>query len=192
MIEVKPLTYRELIGQEYYWRNWLLPFDIPLHPLVYDSEFAYTEEFLDEVCTSLPESMRRDISEIEQVLGKSLNIVVEDKELISEDKTLEVDLFMRRCISEGRIVSLTYSSTTIYIEPNEKRTLNKSQLKDHPMGLEKLEHYSSPSDEEDLYDEGHPLIVFWCDHNMDTAPEPARLYMRNFAIMFNNLGLERL
>jgi len=71
MEKPEPLTYRELIAP---YRKVsppiLTPSDIPVHPAIYDSDFAYTPDFVREVVSKVPESMREDYKTIMDVFGE--------------------------------------------------------------------------------------------------------------------------
>ena len=57
----------------------------------------------------------------------------------------------------------------------------------HPMSLERLKEYAF-----DLSEPEQPRVHSWYKHNIDDQGQGVALFLRNFAIVFNNLGLERL
>ncbi len=73
------LQHRELINPEARYEQDLWAWQIPVHPIVYNSEFAYTVDFVEKVRAKVPESIREDITTIEKMLGKPLGIGVEDE-----------------------------------------------------------------------------------------------------------------
>lgn len=195
MSDIPPLEYRELIAPERRFGRILLPNEIPIHSAVYDSNFAYTPEFLREVIKSLPDSMRQDLSEIERILGTATGLKIVDAGLVDgNDEVLYSDILHTRDRLK-KSVGVELGSANIDLNRIVSRTLDifveRAQMQ-HPMSLDKLRAYAFEPDEVRY---GGVEVVHchtWYVHNYLDHGMPLAHYFRNFAIMFNNLGIKRL
>ena len=188
----EPLVYEELIALNRDWhrletRKILMPDEIPIHPYVFNSDFVYTPKFIEEVRKNLPESIEQDISEIERILGIDLGLKVTPTGICEKEHEYECGfrLFRSGVYPDREYLTLGIGATSIAMEKkqgNLRRSMKlpKSQRR-HPMNLDKLKQYSS-----------NDRIAIWHTHNIHDGNMPWQLYLRNFAIVFNNLGLERL
>jgi hypothetical protein len=166
----------------------LLPNEIPVHPDVFNSDFAYTEEFIEEVIRRVPGSVAMDISEIERILGIDLELQATETGIRYRDlwlgKRMEMEMkyewaFYYNVKPEGRVFVETSGGMYICLEKNYgNRKELPSRQEDHPMKPEKLRQYSL-----------NDRLFHWDTHNC--VIKVVNMYFRNFAIMFNNLGLER-
>lgn len=211
------LQQEELIAP---WRSVnkiLSPSGIPIHPRVYDSDFAYTQDFLDEVHAKVPEAMLRDLSAIEKIIGERLDVQVEGGRILTGVASVERMLRLRTDLSEAdrkrclescahsldqikvearpaeRLVHAGVYATTMGILPHLPQTVDlcfydqgsSMSAFNHPLPREKAEHYARKEESNCLTAPG------WYTHNIHDQGEGLFLYLRNFAIVFNNLGLER-
>lgn len=165
---MKELQHYELMKES----EVLRPDRIPIHPVVYDSEFAYTPEFVEEVKKRVPDSLREDISSIEGMLGKSLDMEVEDtymrKPDCFPDRLDYKDINFT--VDTGRVI-VNKSSTSIALFPENLPTVTldyDERFRDYTFG------------------QG---VHTWYIHNYGDQGIMVGLYLRNFAIVFNNLGL---
>lgn len=178
---VSPLAYAELLDPNG-TVGILPPNQIPVHPAVYNFPLAFTEEYIYLVRDSLPESIRKDIEEINRVLGKYDGLRATNKALIYGTKELQYDQVLFRFVS-GTYVEAALGSSNIALDRREGQR-RELQLEGHPMGRQRLEKYAFESQD------GQPRIHTWYVHNYLDHGLPLKLYFRNFAIMFNNLGVE--
>jgi hypothetical protein len=182
------LTHEELINpRAKYAEKVLWPWQIPIHPKVYDSKLAYTLEFVEQVRAKVPESIRRDVLTIERMLNTTLNLSVEDTAIKRTNSQFRDDLeytqIWSRVEPTKKTVGLEIGGTNIDIDPvNVPRCLIPESH--HPMSKDKLRAYAFET-EPDL------KIHTWYIHNIMDHGIMGELYLRNFAIVFNNLGLDR-
>ncbi|MBI2139390.1 hypothetical protein HYU14_00585 [Candidatus Woesearchaeota archaeon] len=185
------LTHGELLyrsGKDAITPTSLFTWQIPVHPKVYDSDFAYSARFLVEARLRVPESIRQDISAIEIILGKSLNISAGDDALGETDSEfpdeLEYDQIRSTVDAGKKAIGLEIGGTNIDLDPV---ALPRDFIPTarHPMDIEKLRKYAF---------ETMPALIIhtWLFHNPLDYGLIGALYLRNFAIVFNNLGLERI
>ena len=183
MKNIKCLNYGELVNPKRAVKI-LSPNEIPVHPMVYTSD--YNQEFVEEVSESVPKSLRKDIKEIERVLGIKLNMEISEKGIIYKGDELvfeDVDSYVG---SKGQSIEVQYVSSNIALD-KRKGFETKLQLDgSHPMPIKRLKEYSFDPDSKDLE------IPVWYVHNHLDNGLPLELYFRNFAIMFNNLGVKKL
>lgn len=182
------LDYSELIAPKRYVKI-LSPNEIPVHPKVYESEFAYTQKFADEVKSSVPDSMKKDISEIERILGLKFGFDVTDCGLKNEDGIILYENIDVAADSKRKCVEVSYFSSNIAI--NNEVGFGRFLQYDasdfaFPTGLEKLKKFSLPCS----FSEGIKVPAWYVHNHLDHG-NPLMLYFRNFAIMFNNLGIKR-
>jgi hypothetical protein len=183
-IDRETLTYAELVDQG--TRRILFPERIPVHPLVYRSDFAYTPEFVTKVRESVPESIAQDVGTIEPLLGLQLGVFLMDGVPAHGGEPIDQDALTFRADPNKRFVEVGYLSTNIALDTREgfSRVLSPHS---HPIAAEKLRRYSLTPE-----DEHSPNIPTWYIHNLGDNGLLVAMYLRNFAIMFNNLGLEQL
>jgi hypothetical protein len=192
------LDYGELVGVTSRFgfdRNApiLTPRDIPLHPSVFSAPFAYTREFARKVWSVVPESIRADISEIERVLQRDLDVVLTEEHTAAKS-LVEFPLhayrfsdFTLRTDPGSRSVDFSWPGVEIAMyDDGPARTLVRSPDGAHPLPLEKLRAYAIGEEVGEL------VHVYWHAHNVFSAELPLALIFRNFAIQFNNLGLRIL
>lgn len=181
------LTYEELIWPRAQFNQVLWPNQIPVHPRVWKSDFAYTPEFLSQVISMVPESVRQDISVIEKMLGKPLNLKVKGDQIVDLNDS-GFKLFYRWIWHEAKpnrkSVDVGFGGTNIALDIGNLPTI--IDLDDFPsQSLEKLKQYAFETDPK--------LKAYaWYVHNYLDHGKMAELYLRNFAIVFNNLGLDRV
>jgi len=189
MTEIQLLTHEELIAPTRRFKRILLPDEIPLHPFIFKSDLVYSREFLDEVRRALPVSVSEDVTQIEKMLGKSPEIQVTETGVANKlPHALEYafsDFSFHA--KNNRQVDVAYGSANIGMDAQENRRIFREveDLENHPMSLEKLKNYG-------IQDDDKIKNIFWYVHNVHGYGMPAELIFRNFAILFNNLGLARL
>ncbi|MFT4304356.1 MAG: hypothetical protein ACMXYG_07350 [Candidatus Woesearchaeota archaeon] len=190
----------ELINLKSSEQKVLRPDHIPIHPKVYDSGFVYTPEFMNQVRTLVPDSLRLDISTIEEMLEEDLEIEVEETHMIQKKRP-----FKDR--TKYRIDSLDYQQIRFLAEPDRrflcvqkvaslslnpngtptKVPVNFYNQYEDLLSKEKLKEYSFifPSQNKEF-------VHTWFIHSYNYGGIMMDLYLRNFAIAFNNLGLDKL
>ena len=182
---ISPLVYGELIRPAGCVKI-LGPGEIPIHPRVYDSEFAFTREYLARIRESLVESMRKDLSVIERVinLGSTRYEITEHGIVHGVDLEISFADIIYYADPRKRAIGTDYGSSNIDIMQHLERELN---VDESPIPRPKLEEYAF-----DYETDGHPRIHVWYTHNYLDHGFPLELYFRSFAIMFNNLGIREL
>ncbi len=180
----------------------LLPNEIPLHPAVLQANFAFTREYVEEVCSALPEAIRRDVSEIERILGSPLAVEVTETTIsekfpgcrsgyeYSFQGELEGDF---EYLVRPHSLDVSCGSANIGMDNQVGRMIVQEllPLRPHPMAKDKWQHYAVPASLKKGNGD-NPQYVFWYIHNISDGILPLELYFRNFAMQFNNKGLERL
>ncbi|MDP2946615.1 MAG: hypothetical protein Q8N88_00735 [Nanoarchaeota archaeon] len=190
MHSVKLLQYSELISPSRS-KGILLPAEIPLYPDVFKSNFAYTSDFVDQVAIAVQRELPRDISEIERILKRELHIVVSPEGIaydIPGSRVYEFDMFRHSANPDRKTVDVGCGSANIAMDAREDRLIVHAvhEISRHPMSKDRLREYAFP------HPGGEVQNIFWYIHNMSDGILPMQLYFRDFAIVFNNLGLERL
>ncbi len=208
MSKPQPLSYRELIApKRRYGPKVLTPEDIPIHPHVYNNPFSYTPEFTREVLGRIRESMIEDDRTIREVLGIETGFEIQNDCLIARSVEREYTRpdgtkrktttpehrldysFVHFSPNPGKLeTGVSIGSANIDIVPHLAChiRLEVSLTEAHPMSPERLEEYAYASD----LNLRVPQIHAWYRHNLDDASATALHFFRNFAILFNNLGLE--
>jgi hypothetical protein len=182
------LRHEELIAPEARYEQVLWAWKIPVHPLVYDSDFAYTSDFNEQVRARVPESIRKDIVTIEKMLEKRLGIEVGKDCMKNPGKfpeEMEYAEILSRLYPGLRNVNQDLFATGIALDPERlPRTFTPEH---HPMDGERLKKYAFEIDPTQ-----GPKIRTCYIHNYTDQGRMVELYLRNFAIVFNNLGLEKI
>lgn len=172
----------------------LNPDKIPIHPAVYESPSVYTHQFTTMVAMAVPGSIRRDIEAMKRVLNTDFNLEVDeesiyikgvDSDLKNLFKSFDLDTY-----PDKHRLDLMYGSSNIAVVPPERGripfTFRPFSFNPHPIPLEKLIAYGYDPDD------GRKDLISWYAHNLPRFHIPIRMYFRNFAIMFNNLGLQEI
>lgn len=185
------LNYKDLIMPKRFAKI-VEPNEIPVHPDVYLSPQVYTKEFVAKVAISVPGSIRQDVVAITRTLGVLLGMEVTSEGIVyANEKTRFEDFNIivssgDKGLAEVEVAYGPGNATNIALvrEGFCKREFYPDDS--HPMPKEKLKAYGHvPGD----YDSKLPT---WYIHNLSFAGFGGLLYFRNFAIMFNNLGLKEL
>ena len=181
------LQHKELLKKIPY-EPILMPRNIPVHPTVFDSDFAYSPDFVRVVQEAVPEYAKLDASLIESVLGIS-GIIVTDDAITFRGQSIEFNDPLISYVSspEKRTVDVGGGDTNIALDAMRSGEFNyhNALYISHPMPTEKLQEYM-------IHKDGEPFLLMWYEHNSLIAGLPMGLLFRNFAIAFNNLGLEKL
>jgi hypothetical protein len=177
-------------------RRILLPDYIPIHSRVFGNSEMYEPSFAEEVISKVPDSMRRDIKAIEDILKVGLGIEVhEDRCVTKRESFRDVEEYrdFRVRADSGDLwgISLTHNTSSMFVHC---RSYNRPQIykKDVANGKIKL---NMPRDKIREYATSESPDSFelrsWSTNNIIDQGLGAQLYFRNFAIVFNNLGLDR-
>jgi len=151
------------------------PKHIPIHPSVYNSDFAYTQNFTNKVMYSIEESVSRDIEDIRKALGTNIKY-----------KKPNIELFNVHADPVRRSVDLVYGSSYIAIEPQSTIENIISSNEDLPPAMIGRIWKIFSTDKEKIQ------IYSWYEHNISDNEMGNYLYFRNFAKQFNNLGIEEI
>jgi len=190
------LEYGELIDPSLKELGILSPQQIPIHPKVYLSPETFTPEFAKEVWANVPDSIRADLTAIETKTGIRLPIGVDDSGVrwLGEDLLLEHDVEFDEYLidadpKEGITVEDIESiAVNIGLNTYSADMQISGPHPNYPLSKDKLARYMvNPKDFNDK--EG---IITWYVHNLGLGSTGSLLVLRNFAIMFNNLGLQKI
>lgn len=176
----------------------LYPREIPVHPAVYESPESYTSEFARQVWASVPDSIRADIATIEKKIDHKLRIEVTDQGVHTTGEESSLDLGE---LFEKFIIKANPSRRSIWVQPHLSAEaidlgldVSRPDLRmismpfeNHPMSTKKRKLYEI--DPEKYEEEG---MITWTAHNASMASFSLLLILRNYAIMHNNLGLQRV
>lgn len=173
------------------------PHEIPVHPAVFKSSDVYTPEFANQVWASIPDSIRTDVTAIEAKVGIPVPVRVSSWGV---SETTERMGRKERQTYLGFGIEADPGEKSIWVEPlRDANAVNLALSKSHYRFTIKpiFNRASIPQAKVDLYilpetDKSEAGIITWYSHNIGMAGLPLLLIMRNFAIMFNNLGLEKL
>lgn len=183
----EPLQYRQLINPNAPANRILEPNRIPVHPKVYTSPDLFTLTFASHVAQAVPASILKDIIAIEEALEIKLNIDSQQHQITQGSTTLQFEDFQITANPNSRFVEVSYlPSSNIALDTRAGHQVTFRPTKSYPMPLEKLIDYGFQPDNFDSY------LPTWYIHNLSHVGLPGFLYFRNFAIMFNNLGLQKL
>lgn len=166
----------------------LEPKRIPVHPLIFKSPQLYTTEFAQKAFALVPESIRQDIMAIEDKVGEKIPVVLTSEGVYQTGEYKHEQFFNEFSVQANR------SGEAVGIEPRISADaintwINRLQpVFDFPLIPKALER-AYEVDEDEFKHEG---VIVWRAHNIGNASLPLMLVLRNFAIMFNNLGLQEL
>ncbi len=186
MTKPAPLAYRELISpNRRYGPRVLQPREIPIHPLVYDNPAFFTPEFLERIRGRIVESMREDDKSIKEVLGIDTGLVIGDSSITHGSREVSYNIIGFDVDPSKKEIGAELGATNAAIVRHLPRELivNESDL--HPMFPQRLIEYAF-----DLSDPQYSKTHAWYQHNVDDQGWGVFHFLRNFAITFNNLGLE--
>jgi hypothetical protein len=181
------LEYTDLVAPNRTHDVLLDPREIPLHPLVYNSEL-YKPSFVTRVHQAVPKAVLADISVIERILGINIDIPVTDQQIgpgiVSAVVLDEIRFGYSR---GGKAIDLSFKGTSMGVGTLEGiRPFTFSPNETHPLPSEKIQAYSCLTDGPFSYLHG------WSTNNYQNKSLPFWLYARSFAVLFNNLGLDEL
>ncbi len=174
----------------------LEPNAIPVHPDIFLSPLVYTKEFAAEVAMSVPSSIRQDVAEIERKLGVHLGMEVTEEGVAHVNRITQAneiiyfkDFAVTVSPGETGFVEVDYNkgdATSIALVRKGYCQRVFSPDNSHPMPEEKFKAYGYPPGDYDI------KLPTWYIHNLRFVGLGGLLYFRNFAIMFNNLGLKKV
>ena len=169
----------------------LSPTEIPVHPSVYSSDQVFQFSFLRRVHEATPEAIIRDMDAINRVLGSSINMEVTSQQLGTGETAIELDDINIYPSSKKRYFSVHYFSTSMSLgdlEGYAPKILRP--YGGHPMPKEKLVAYAI----DPTMDVNNPDFTLhcWDTNNYQDNGLPLMLYLRNFAITFNNMALDEI
>jgi hypothetical protein len=175
------------------------PGHIPIHPSVWRSKFAFSEQFVDEVVKRVPQSIKDDLEEARRIYGKNYETevldwgqggwVVQDR---SARKGFSIgitssDLRSRVLILPKRSYLRVKSGIDpeIILDPEGEYAAFIHGDDSYKLGKERLREYNCGSEKE-------PKALTWWTHKVHDASREDLLVLRNFAFLVNNLGLQRV
>ena len=188
MTKPAPLTYRELIAPNRGYRPKVLtPNEIPIHPAVYDSPACFTPEFLERIRGRIVGSMKEDDRIIREVLGIDTGLIIGDRSITRESIEVPYDRIEFMLDPEKKEIGAAVYATSADILRHLPIEIGLSPLTRavHPMSSERLREYAF-----DVSDPKDPRIHVWYQHNIYDQGNGVAHFLRNFAILFNNAGLE--
>jgi hypothetical protein len=152
------------------------PGQIPVHPDVYRNPNAYKPDFFEIVFARVHESIARDQETIRKVLNKRIEL-----------KFLPRENFWGGANPEGQSVDFGYAGSNIALETRsdcKRITDNYGAMPSMPPG--RLMEFSLRKGE------GILAVPVWYTHTPWENGLDVFLHFRNFAIQFNNAGVELL
>jgi hypothetical protein len=164
------LKYDELVSRS---GIILMPNNIPLHLEVYNSDFAFTEGFVGEVTAKIPDSINDDIDTMNKI---NIPIVLNKDRFNLKDFKIDVS-------TEKRFVELARGGSNIAMDCRKGYRCFFDET-DVFLDSKKVNEYS--------LGKGIRFIPRWYIHNLGDCGVNGELWFRNFAILFNNLGMEEL
>ena len=182
-MDMRYLTHEELLQPGEHVKKYGLttgvlgPGSIPVHPLVYRSDFAYSSEFLAHVLSNVPQGIGRDLDAIERILGR--------KPSHTMDQLLDTRIVGRNNPNRKSIDVVGGVSSNIAIEPG-------SHIETIRRDLSGLPYLSAGRAALFSLNPERTEIACWYTHTPFTNGFGVFLQLRNFAILFNNLGIDRL
>jgi len=185
------LTSEELIAPDRIAGKMLDVNEIPFCAAVYEADFPYTPEFVETVRRATPEAMRKDLAVLRQRLPGFPDIHITDEGFGSGLWSISFDGIPHVANPEKRYVTVAYGSTNIAMDTRPEfwsRIDPDTHLYSdpHPMSPERLQQFSLPNPK------GRLDIPTWYRHNLLDHGLGLQLYLRNFAMTFNNFGVEQL
>ena len=179
------LGMRDEVDQMHYSLPRILrPENIPAHPFVLHSDFYKSGAFIDNIFSAVLPLVMRDIETIEKTLGESIDIAVRNDGIYgNQHRVLYTDI-ERRIDSNG-------------IELGGAFSLIKPGLKcisiDCVVPWYITETYAVPPEfKKGTETDSRPQLYTWHCGGMRDYGLPWQLFARNYAIAFNNIGLDRL
>ena len=165
----------------------LLPNEIPIHPYLREYGLPYTADFILGVAKAIPMSALQDKETIEDKLDKKLDLEVSPTALYGGDNSMVVldpdylKFIYRESVRELRVRYRDVAEFSIGCEDD-----NIFSYYNHPLPGEKARAYAISEDNDDLKLHG------WGVRNIHSPGLAFEMFARNFAILFNNMGLDRL
>jgi hypothetical protein len=196
ILPAEPLVHKELIRPsfpnhskkskyEIFEDRVLGPGMIPVHPLVIQADFAFTNDFVNEaVLPQVPENIQNDL----KIIGQEIGVSFPFSEGISYPSGIRVfEKEHHFTIEKFGSCALDYDAEkepmwVVLWESFGKHSEAFSYLT-YPMDKDKFSEYAFLKRQETL------VAYSWMSHNLHNNME-FFLFCRNFAIVFNNLGLE--
>ena len=152
----------------------LSPNQIPVHPSVYTNPSFYTSEFYGKILERLDESVENDAHKIKEILG--LPIVTEKEDIKYWTKIAD---------SERKSIDFGCIGSNIAIQPDSNIERILECESDFPnMTKERAMTFSMSQDK--------LSVPTWYQHTPTESGISVFMYLRNFAILFNNLGVQEL
>lgn len=171
----------------------LRPMDMPVHPKVAKSDLPYKRDFVEEVRDAVPKLVIEDLKAIRDRLGTSLQFQVKPEGIFERNyrepigdgfKYEEVNF-----IGNGRGTIVEKYATSIWFTfPTDEQDNDRFTERyegQFPESIARAYRMESEGAETKRF-------YTWQQHNPDDMGFAFALYLRNFAISFNNLGLDKL
>jgi hypothetical protein len=177
-------TYRKII-RCYDKPEILRPDEIPVYPRLVGEEFPYTKEFVEEVLEHTPDMVKNDLTTIEQKLGQKLYLKLTSKGLCSEYNS-DICEFKKIEKREGALTGIAMGSSSIWLPTSIDDEIIIYKPENHPLPLPKAKAYATS------INDGEIQLVVWKSHNITYQGFCFEIVLRNFAIAFNNLAIDRL
>lgn len=178
-------SYRR--GYNYSHPRILRPSEIPVHPAILEKDFIYSQDFLKEVVKATPEMVTADIKTIESKLNVKLGLKLIDKGIEDKSNRLAFLPFDSIIVQPKSCwIEMSYSGDpNICIGPEVGENFFYEDCP-YPIPQDKAEIYAISKENKEIELQG------WQTHNITYQGFPFEIFSRNFAIVFNNLGLDRL
>ena len=185
MSNPQQIEYKDLIAPKRLVEKVLLPGEIPIHPSVYDWSFAYTPEFIQEVRAAVPDSMTRDLSEIERILGAETGLEITKNGLLHRGNRLLFSDISFNYDPNKKTLGVAYWDANIDIDkvnvPTHIDVVVERAQEEHPMPLDKLRQYAFEQGELGYVGEKGVRCYSWYTHNILFHGLPLMHYCQKLA-----------
>lgn len=171
--EKNSINYRKTI-RCYDFPRILRPDEIPIHPSLLEQDFLRQEQFIQKVFKKTQEEFPEKLKELSTLIEQEF----------PEDLTEKIG---RINTETGCLAGIGIYSTTIRFPSKEDQKSGEYEIwydNSHPLPEEKAKKYSLS--EEEIVMQG------WAHHNITYQGFGVEMFLRTFAINFNNLGLKTL
>lgn len=183
-MSIELLLHEELLAPKRQFDRILSVKEIPLLPRLFEDRRVYTTTYVDTIVAQMPSVIQQDIVAITRVIGSAPPFTVDAKGLVgASGGRYNFDTFTHVVDPKAKTIDVWCFSTNIGMHRRQPH-LRPFEL-DHPLPGTKQGRF--------LYQtQDTPKFAGWYSHNTFGMGFEIMVYMRNFAIAFNNVGVKTL